>query len=108
MGYAVEDGWWIRDGRRARFKDTGIAYSVELDSGESIETVEAVTHSDAMATVTRFLQPRCVVRVTLENGNSWVTTINTDFAGAVDYFRSAGGFEQADGDVISVTEVDDV
>jgi hypothetical protein len=48
---------------------------------------------------------KTVVRVVLENGNNWDTTINTDFAGAVDYFFKAGGFEQHDGTVSKVVAV---
>lgn len=45
------------------------------------------------------------VRVVLVNGNSWVTPINTDFAGATNYFFGAGGFEQPDGSVSRVDRV---
>jgi len=46
-----------------------------------------------------------VVKVVLVNGNSWVTPINTDFAGAANYYFGAGGFEQPDGSVSRVDRV---
>jgi hypothetical protein len=48
---------------------------------------------------------RIVVRVVLINGNEWVTPINTDFAGACNYYFGAGGFEQPDGSVSRVSRV---
>jgi hypothetical protein len=48
------------------------------------------------------------VRVELENRNWWVTPINTDFDGAVDYFFGAGCFEQPDETVSRVVRVSEV
>jgi len=47
-----------------------------------------------------------VVRVTLENGNNWVTPINADFPESVTYYFHAGGFEQRDGSVSPVVRVE--
>jgi hypothetical protein len=49
-----------------------------------------------------------VVRIELENGNNWTTSINTDFDGAVNYFFGAGGFEQPDSSVSPVAAVAEV
>lgn len=54
---------------------------------------------------------RSTVVVTLANGNNWITTINTDFAGACDYYFRASQFEQRDESVsrvVSVGEVDTI
>lgn len=48
---------------------------------------------------------RITVRVVLENGNQWDTPINTDFAGAANYYFGAGGFEQLDGSTSRVARV---
>lgn len=46
-----------------------------------------------------------VVRVILENGNSWITSINAAFREASDYFLNAEGFEQSDNSVSPVVSV---
>jgi hypothetical protein len=114
MGYEVVDGWWVRDGRRARIVDmmstngSTINYRIDCDDGDGVASVKRISLADAMKVVTQFLQPKCVVRVTTDDGNSWVTSINTDFAGAVKYFRGAGGFENSDGSVSKVASVCEV
>lgn len=45
------------------------------------------------------------VQVVLVNGNSWTTSINTDFAGACNYYFESGGFEQPDESVSQVSRV---
>ena len=101
------DRWFYNYGRGARIVGNGAPYSVKFDKEHGREDYTTNDFDAAFADVKDYIDNAVgtVVQVLLENGNNWVTTINTDYRGALDYYYGAGSFEQSDGSMSAVVTV---
>ena len=102
------DRWFHGPGGGARIVGDGPTYQVKFDGRSDYETDD---FDSAIADVRAYVgrAPEVTtVHVTLENGNNWVTRINTDFEGACNYFFGAGEFEQPDETVSRVASVSEL